>query len=459
MPMPNEYADMPMLDSVATSSARQRVLLARGLWLAVVAFTATVFLASLPLYLAQLQTLCAGASCQYNQLTPGQAKTLGAIGLSVGEYAALTVALICTMFVLCLVVSALIVWRRPNDWMALLVALMLVSLGPIIGASNLSSGPPLWQTFNQCLTFLLTVLLVLVFALFPSGQFVPRWMRWPIVVFLAAEVPLTFFPTTGLIPSTAVSQPSWLITLVGLASVALAQLYRYRRVSTPLQRQQTKWVVLGLAAPIAALVGGSVLALLFPAFGGQGSLISLTANWSSLALICVPLSFGFAILRYRLWDIDAIINKALVYGSLTVLLAGVYAILVVGLGSLAALITGPVKDEPVILVISTLVTVALVQPLRRRFQGVIDRRFYRRKYDAEKTLAAFSVALRNEVDLNDLRTDLLTMVQETMQPTHVSLWLIRHPLHTAVGSQTSRFAHKRIDATDTHGPEPADALQ
>jgi len=418
-----------MPNSDDASSVRRRVLLARSLWLAMVAFTATVFLASLPLYLAQLQTLCFGSSCQYNQLTPRQAETLGAIGLSVGDYAALTVALICTMFVLCLVVSALIVWRRPDDSMALLVALMLVALGPIIGASNLSSGPLLWQTLNQCLTFLLTALLVLVFALFPSGQFVPRWMRWLIVVFLAAEVPLTFFPTTGLMPSTAVSQPSWLVTLVGLAGVALAQLYRYRSVSTPLQRQQTKWVVLGLAAPIAALVGGSMLALLFPALSGQGSLISLAANWSSLALICVPLSFGFAIFHYRLWDIDAIINKALVYGSLTVLLAGVYAALVIGLQSLAGITTVHFADQPVALVISTLATVALVQPVRRRLQALIDRRFYRRKYDAEKTLAAFSAALRNKVDLNDLRTDLLAMVQETMEPAHVSLWLIRRPLH------------------------------
>ena len=429
MQMSRNYADM--LDFADTSSARRRVLLARGLWLAMVAFTATVFFGSLPLYLAQLQTLCFGSSCQYNQLTPGQAETLKGIGLSVGDYAALTVTLICAMFLLCLVVSALIVWRRPDDWMAVLVALMLVALGPIIGASNLSSGPPLWQTLNQCLTFLLTVLLVLVFALFPSGRFVPRWIRWPIVVFVAAEIPLTFFPTTGLIPSTAVSQPSWLVTLVGLAGVALAQLYRYRRVSTPLQRQQTKWVVLGLAAPIAVLVGGSMLTLLFPALSGQGSLISLAANWASLTLIFVPLTFGFAILRYRLWDIDAIINKALVYGSLTALLAGVYAALVIGLQSLAGITAVHFADQPVALVISTLATVALVQPVRRRLQALIDRRFYRRKYDTEKTLAAFSAALRSEVDLNDLRADLLAMVQETMEPAHVSLWLIRRPLHRA----------------------------
>ena len=102
-----KYADMP--DSADMSSARRRVLFARGLWLAMVAFVAAVFLASLPLYLAQLQTLCLGSSCQYNQLTPGQAETLKGIGLSVDDYAALTVALICAMFLLCLVVSALAV--------------------------------------------------------------------------------------------------------------------------------------------------------------------------------------------------------------------------------------------------------------------------------------------------------------------------------------------------------------
>ena len=137
-------------------------------------------------------------TCQYNQLTPEQAETLSGIGLSLGLYAALTLALMIAMFVVCLVVSALIVWRRSDDWMALLVALMLVALGPIIGASSLASGPMLWQTLNQGLTFLLTALLLVAFAIFPSGQFVPHWMRWPLVVLLIAEVPLTFFRLPGL---------------------------------------------------------------------------------------------------------------------------------------------------------------------------------------------------------------------------------------------------------------------
>ena len=127
--------------------------------------------------------------------------------------------------------------------------------------------------------------------------------------------------------------------------------------------------------------------------------------------------------RSRLWDIDAIINKALVYGLLTGLLAALYAGLIIGLESLAGLIAGQAAINPLVLVISTLVIYALFRPLRRRVQAIIDRRFYRRKYDAARTLAAFSATLRNEVDLATLSEHLVGVVEETMQPASVSLWL------------------------------------
>ncbi len=138
-----------------------------------------------------------------------------------------------------------------------------------------------------------------------------------------------------------------------------------------------------------------------------------------MALLLIPVFIVIAILRSQLWDIDTLINRALVYGSLTALLAALYAGLIIGLEHLAGLIAGQTATNPVILVVSTLAIAALFQPLRTRLQSLIDRRFYRRKYDAEKTLAAFSVSLGQEVDLEQIREHLLAAAAETMQPAHV----------------------------------------
>ena len=135
----------------------------------------------------------------------------------------------------------------------------------------------------------------------------------------------------------------------------------------------------------------------------------------------VPIAVGFAVLRYRLYDIDLLINRTLVYGSLTVLLASAYVGGVVGLQAILRVLSG--QESTLAIVASTLAIVALFNPLRRRVQAFVDRRFYRKKYDARKTLEAFSGRLRDETDLHTLSGDLATVVRETMQPTHVSLWV------------------------------------
>ena len=142
-----------------------------------------------------------------------------------------------------------------------------------------------------------------------------------------------------------------------------------------------------------------------------------------LPVLIISISAGIAIMRYRLYNIDILINRTLVYGVLTALLALTYFGLVFILQSLVRALTGQISQTPLVIVGSTLVIAAIFQPLRRRIQQVIDRRSYRRKYDAARTVEAFSATLRNEVDLSQLREQLITVVQETMQPTYVSLWL------------------------------------
>jgi len=400
------------------------LLLARVGWGALVVLTLAIFFASLPVYLAQLQTICTSGhtACSYLQLTPEQVRALNGIGLSTGDYAASMVALTLTSVVVCLVVSTLIVWYRPDDRMALLVALMLVTTGPIIATGSVSATSSPLQVPNECLYFLTLALLLLVFSLFPTGQFVPRWTRWTVVVCLAVQVPYIFFPNAPFTLKIHADPISYLVFVGELAILAIVQLYRYRRVSSPLQRQQTKWVVFGFAVPITVFVGGTLLYQIFPALVEPSSLYPLAFNVvSTFLLLFVPLSFGFAMLRSRLWDIDVLINRTLVYGTLTVILTGVYVGLVIGLSALLRSIIS--HDSGVAIVISTLAIYWLFQPLRRRIQRIIDQRFYRSKYDAAKIIEAFSATLRHEVDLDQLRERLLTMVQETMQPAHVSLWL------------------------------------
>jgi hypothetical protein len=428
------------------------LLLARVVWLVVVLLTLTIFFASLPEYVAQLQTPCAGSVCAYLQLSAEQVKVLQGVGFSPGDYAAYTIALTLAIMALCLVVSTLIVWRRPDDRMALLVALMLVTFGPIFVTSSVLTSSPL-QIPNACLYFLALSLLVLVFLLFPSGQFVPRWTRWTLVVSLAVQVPVTFFPNAPFTLTILGDSLGYFMLLGEIMILVGVQLYRYRRVSSPLERQQTKWVVFGMALPITVYIGGTVLSLIFPALADYNSLYGapyqLALNAISTCLILlIPLSFGFAMLRSRLWDIDVLINRTLVYGALTVSLTAVYVGLVIGL---SALLRGLIsQDNSVAIVLSTLAIAALAQRLKQGIQRSIDRRFYRRKYDAAKTLAAFSSTLRQEVDLDQLREQLLAVAQETMQPAHVSLWL-RKP--EQAGKYKAIDAYTTILTGDNHEHE------
>ena len=206
-----------------------------------------------------------------------------------------------------------------------------------------------------------------------------------------------------------------LLILCFLASMAVpfARLNRAREQ----ERQQIKW----FAYASAVMVGGLLVTLL----GAGSSEFMWDPGWlvGVLGFVFLPVATGIAILRHRLYDIDIIINRTLVYGSLTGTLALVYFGVVTATQALLRTVTGQEQLPQLVVVASTLVIAALFNPLRRRFQRFIDRRFYRRKYDARRTLEGFSTKLRDETDLEALKGDLVGVVRETMQPAHVSLWL------------------------------------
>jgi signal transduction histidine kinase len=394
------------------------LLLARGVWLALVILTLTIFFASFPVYLAQLQTPCAGTACAFSQqLSPGQVGTLKGIGLSPGDYAAYIVALTLASVVVCLVVSTLIVWRRPDDRMALLVALLLVPLGPFNAMYSVSASPSPWQVPNECLYFLALALAVLVFLLFPSGQFVPHWMRWTLVVFLAGFVPTAFVAPS--MPNTLVYQLIYLVTAGEVATLALVQVYRYRRVSSPLERQQTKWVVFGFAVPITIYVSVIVPALIFPVLAGPGSLypLAFTAFFPFLPLF-IPLSFGFAMLRYRLWDIDALINRTLVYGTLTAIVVGVY-VLVVGILSTLLYTFG----NFLIALLATGLVAVLFQPLRARLQRMINRLMYGERDDPYAVLSRLGSRLEATLAPEAILPTIVETVAQALKLPYVAIAL------------------------------------
>jgi hypothetical protein len=207
-------------------------------------------------------------------------------------------------------------------------------------------------------------------------------------------------------------------SLLTLAA-ALAVFIRLRR-AIGVERQQIKW----FAYAAAAYASAGILAYIIPRVIDTPLWFERVGFALNIAFIpAIPIAIGIAILRYRLYDIDLLINRTLVYGSLTLMLALVYFGGVTATQVVFRALTGQQEQPQLTIVVSTLVIAALFTPLRRGIQSFIDRRFYRRKYDARKTLEDFSAQLRNETDLNALSEDLVGVVRETMQPAHVSLWL------------------------------------
>lgn len=335
--------------------------------------------------------------------------------------------------ILCLVLAWLVYRKRPDESIAIFLSFFLLSYA-IFMVGPLEYFMAYWSPQSVELVLMLQGILFSPVAcwlllVFPNGRFIPRWTRWLVVLsfFLTLSLLLILTMDEWVRMTTTRAQIGF-ATLGALGMLSLGvQLYRYRRIYSLVERQQTKWVLIGIAATI--LISG-ILAIPYyyllnlppgtplPWWEPLGS-----AGWW-LTMMIIPVSLAIAILRYRLFDIDVIIRRTLVYSALTATLALIFFGTVTLLQLLFVTVSGHQSAASV--VITTLVIAALFTPLRRRIQNDIDRRFFRKKYDAEKVVAAFGASLREEVDLDDLQAQVVAVVQETLQPEMVSLWL-RNP--------------------------------
>jgi hypothetical protein len=394
-----------------------------------------MFLAEVALYLATLPVKAPSS--------------WGTGGLSVPLYAMLP-------FLPFPLVGALIASRRssnPIGWICLAVGLLwmlnlLTSSYVVYGLRVAVLGSVPYPVAIGSLAEWLGPTAVLLFGtylilLFPDGKLPSsRWrpVAWLCGAVLVANVVVTTIAPGHLSDLKDVSNPfglqgyPWLANVVGiiglllplcmLASV-LSLLLRYLR-SGRVVREQIKWLAFAASVVVLGVLLEVVAGTFFAsdAAGSADLLGNLLEDAITMSFAGIPIAIGFAVLKYRLYDIDVIINRALVYGPLSAMLALIYVGGVVGMQALFRALTG--QESTLAVVASTLAIAALFNPLRRRVQALVDRRFYRRKYDAAKTLSAFNSRLREETDLDSLRDEVLGVVRQTMQPEHASLWLRPH---------------------------------
>ncbi len=332
----------------------------------------------------------------------------------------------------------LILWRRSRDWFGLYLGLVLLLWANGVGVFFSTPPETPWlATLTSYMAWIMWPGLFLLLYFFPSGHITPRWARWfaaLLGVFVVYGLVITLLQVEEF--SFVIAAP---LIVICLLVGGFSQVYRYRHAG-PLEKQQVKWVMLALLFYILVFI---IMLLLInvvriadpsastPRTALIASLFLLTIG--NLSYIALPVSMVLAMLRYRLWDVDIILRRTLIYAALTGTLALVFLGTVTLLQAIFSTVSG--QQSAIATVISTLLIAALFSPLRRRIQNDIDRRFFRQKYNAEQAIERFATAARQQTDLDQLTAELLAVVSESMQPVTVSLWLKPQPKRNASGDE------------------------
>lgn len=407
------------------------VLIARIGWVAITLILLTVFILGIPYRYDELRSVCNTAPCPLFSLSSVEHAFLDVSSFSVQGYAVFHIGLELFMALLMTAIAMLFVFKFFDNRMGILTAYFLVYLGytfvqaPYAFVLQFPRFEPLFQLFIN--TGALIILLIIF--VFPNGQFVSRWLRW---LFWGVGTVLTgsFLVQSGITSETEQIQDGTMLsnllafTILMMMLIGIwSQIHRYRHVSTVIEKQQTKWVLLGFVSLMLSILGWVVFVLPDPSATTQSQLLFNTVGITFIYFLVYffPISLAIAIVRHRLWDIDLIIRRTVQYSVVSVLLAGTYFGSITILQRSVTAVSG--TQSPLAIVLSTLLIAALFNPLRTRVQTVVDRRFFRQKYDAQQVLAQFAQTARDEVEMETLRSELINVVQKTMQPAQITVWL------------------------------------
>ena len=361
------------------------LILARVAWIALVLFLLGFLFVSLPTNLAVLHQPCSGASCALGggQMTASEMRALPLSGLSLDAYAWSWIIISVGEALVWIGVGAILFWRKSDDWMALLVALMLISWGVNNATNNLLFSASFWSILENGVQLIVALSFMFTLALFPNWRFVPRWTFWIAIIDLMYVAVYLLFLRPLRIPGWSLfsNPPGQVVWFGWWILLTLAQLYRYFRVSSRLERQKTKWVGFSFSLVLISLGVLAVIPNPQP-IQHNGLLTMLIPSTYPLISLLIPISFGFAILRSHLWDIDMIINRTLVYGLLTASVIGIYALVV---GALSTLLQAQ-GNFFIALVAAGLVAV-LFQPLRLYLQRGVNRLMYGERDTPDKVIS------------------------------------------------------------------------
>lgn len=405
---------------------------ARIAWLAIAGLCTGLYLASLPPLFAALQTPCVGAACLDWQLSPAQIQSLAGRGIGLRVYAIYFTTLGIGVALVYAATALFIFWRKPADGLALFGSLTLLLFGVPgmndVAMAALVAVSPAWQIPVSGLIVLGDIGLLVFFCLFPNGQFVPHWTRWLALGWIAFRLPAILFPLSPF--DTEAGPWAGLLWSLFLGGLIVAQGYRYRYVSNPTHRQQTKWIVFGLTLAIGGfLIVVFGLPLLSPSFHLD---LSAPYTWVAITVIdllwlLIPLSMALAILRYRLWDVDLIINRTLVYSALTASIAGLYILVVAGLGAVFHT-TGSL----LVSLLATALVAALFAPWRDRLQRGVNRLLYGQRDDPYAVLTQLGHRLEATLAPQAVLPTIVATIQETFKLPYVAIALDQEGSYTMV---------------------------